>query len=561
METTTKTQLTASQPGLRGNRGQVIALYAIALPVLLGVLALALDGGKLFVSKIHVQNTADAAALAASQDVGTCADGSCAGTPLEVSLRGTPILPGTVEGDVASYSSNNGGPPALGQCVAPWYAENAFQRHVDPVRDPDKPTGCYTWPYVNGPTPADVHWDRVEVRIRKPVDLSFANIVAFQNPAYPFARSVGAYQPALLVTTNPGSTVLGFTNPGQTHTYIFSGDTHTTTDPDTTVTTVETISHFSGGTGAVAFVMSRDCLSAPATATSAAGAAMQWSGAKSSLNQILVNGGIAIDGANRHHSDHIWLGRKGEPDCERYGGGADVTTTTGPFPRMDWPVPPPPAPPSGCIPTGTDTITATWKNTHGPGHYCYTDKLTVSANSTTFTGYSFYAPRIAVNSNSMTITNATPLPGQPPTVFYAYGFDAVDSITGLDACGAGSPSSCAFAFNGGSDNITGDIFAPNGSISLSGGGASVNGGTGFMESQKLFVSGNFSSYIGTGPGDGGTITETTTTTTIVIPGGTHTTTDDNTVSVTTDPDTVVTGSTSPGNTFTATTGTNIGLGE
>ena len=37
----------------------LIALYAIAIPVLLGVMALALDGGKLFVSKIHVQNAAE----------------------------------------------------------------------------------------------------------------------------------------------------------------------------------------------------------------------------------------------------------------------------------------------------------------------------------------------------------------------------------------------------------------------------------------------------------------------------------------------------------------------
>jgi len=45
METTTQTQLIPSRRGLWSNRGQVVALYAIALPVLLGVMALALDGG------------------------------------------------------------------------------------------------------------------------------------------------------------------------------------------------------------------------------------------------------------------------------------------------------------------------------------------------------------------------------------------------------------------------------------------------------------------------------------------------------------------------------------
>ena len=44
----------------QGSRGQIVAVYAIALPVLLGFLALALDGGKLWVTKVQLQNAVDA---------------------------------------------------------------------------------------------------------------------------------------------------------------------------------------------------------------------------------------------------------------------------------------------------------------------------------------------------------------------------------------------------------------------------------------------------------------------------------------------------------------------
>jgi hypothetical protein len=126
---------------------------------------------------------------------------------------------------------------------------------------------------------------------------------------------------------------------------------------------------------------------------------------------------------------------------------------------------------------------------------------------------------------------------------------------------AGAEMQWSGAPSTGGDTIIGDIFAPNGSISLSAGGASVNGGNGFMEAQKVFVSGNFSNYQGTGPGEGGTITTTTNTTTTVIPGATHTTTDPDGTVVTTDPDTVIPGVTTGGSTVTATTSTSVGLGE
>lgn len=50
-------------------RGQVVVLFAAALPVLLGCLGLALDGGYYFTARAVTQFAADAAARAAAQDV------------------------------------------------------------------------------------------------------------------------------------------------------------------------------------------------------------------------------------------------------------------------------------------------------------------------------------------------------------------------------------------------------------------------------------------------------------------------------------------------------------
>src|SRR5947209_8142171 len=50
-------------------RGTVVALVAICLTIILGVLALALDGGTMFAERRHAQAAADAAAMAAACDL------------------------------------------------------------------------------------------------------------------------------------------------------------------------------------------------------------------------------------------------------------------------------------------------------------------------------------------------------------------------------------------------------------------------------------------------------------------------------------------------------------
>jgi hypothetical protein len=531
------------------NRGQILTLYSLALPAMLGVIALALDGGKLFVNHIHLQNAADAAALASAQDLNqsNCWQGpsvTCGGAQQAAVLN-------QVQVDVNCYARQNNAP--AGNCGAPPYAYPSIPQCAPPAIT----TTCFNWPYVKGVT---THWDEVEVRLRydSGVSLAFGGLPGIPSKAYPSARAVGTYQPELSVTMINGTTIDPLTIPGSTYATTVAGSTYVTTSPNQTIMSTTTSSTFAGGTGSVAFLKSTDCASAPATATTPAGSAMQWSGAASTLTEMIINGGITINSANTHHADRIWLGKLGTPGCQVLGKGADVTTWTGPFsPPLDWPIVPPSGPPDGCTSTDTANIsTADWKLTHPAGVYCWTSgQLQIGANGVTFTGYTFYAPQISINSNSMTIND-----DPSATAFVAYGFDSVDPISNLDSCNTGGgASNCAFSVNGGSNTINGRIFVPNGTVSVSGGGALT--GNGFIEAQKMLVTGNFAGYFGTGPGDGGGITSTTRTSTSVITGTTGVTTGPDQVTSTSDTGTVYPGSTSGPSTVTSTTSTSIGLGE
>jgi hypothetical protein len=585
----------------------VITLYALALPVVLGMTALAFDGGKIFVSRLHMQNAADAAALATAQDLAACADTSGGPQPTAACLAQA----NTVQTEVNCFAlANNapigyapagacsdgttGGSPAtqIQEC-----AVDPSSPNPPPSSSPSKPwsllssdqrkevvpgnTGymnCYQWPLTSTMDPSGgtdgacvgvangwtACYDRIEVRLRETsgISLPFGGLPGFPNTSHPWARSIGAFNQQLFVSSTPGTTVNGTTIPGMTHTLTYPGSTVFTTDPATVVTNTTTNSTFSGGNGGVAFIKGTDCNGAAAGTDwpgDPGGASIQWSGAPSTFSSYVTNGGVSITGANTHKSIETWVGKHNASGCEQYQGGWQVTGPPpgstpcpptpasscpyihGPFAPLDWPFPPPPAPPAGCLATGTNTITAGWKTTHPPGVYCFTTgALTLSANSTTFTGYSFYAPSMNVNSNSMTVTpSASFTCGTRVVLFDAY---------------AGN-----LTLNGNGDTLNGDMYATNGEISITGGGSFA--GCGYMETLKLLVGGNFAGYTGTGPGAGGGIVTTTSYSTTTNPGSTHpSTTIPPSTSFSTDPDIVSTGTTNPGTVVTATTGTNIGLG-
>src|SRR2546423_15602482 len=58
------TSVPNSREKKRGERGQMLLVAAISMAVLLGFTALAIDMGLFFENRRHLQNTADAAALA-----------------------------------------------------------------------------------------------------------------------------------------------------------------------------------------------------------------------------------------------------------------------------------------------------------------------------------------------------------------------------------------------------------------------------------------------------------------------------------------------------------------
>jgi hypothetical protein len=183
--------------------------------------------------------------------------------------------------------------------------------------------------------------------------------------------------------------------------------------------------------------------------------------------------------------------------------------------------------------TGTPqsvTLSSGWDSTHPPGIYCIpgdstsTTLLTISMNGANLSGYTFYAPRISVSSQDLTLTNAPPAAGQPPTTLDAYGTDPSPSTCNL----AGSPTSCALSITGNGNTISGDIFAPIGTVWLAGGLASTGNSGGFVEALTLIVSGNYAQFKGNGPYLGGTysvvpgITTAGSTSTTTTPGTTTT---------------------------------------
>jgi len=171
---------------LRGEAGQVIVLFALALPALLGMLAVVADVGNLFVQKRSLQQAADAAALAASQRLpGVACDSTCQSNV--ATLAG-------------NYSNENlgGSTGALLPCTV------------------SVTTNCYL---ILGN-------DRVEVRLTRTVSTFFGGLIG-RSSYVVAARAVGARfdytttTPGSVVTT-PGSTVTHTTTTGASNIAIFA---------------------------------------------------------------------------------------------------------------------------------------------------------------------------------------------------------------------------------------------------------------------------------------------------------------------------------------------------
>jgi hypothetical protein len=137
---------------LRDEHGQSLVLFAAALPMLLSAAALVVDGSHLFVNKRSLQNAADAAALAAAQDLGGATCGSpCANTT----------------GKYAGLNNSNPSSPPTSQTPLPACTAGS--------------TNCYTNPYKGDPI-------KIEVRLTRHVNTIFGRILGLGRDVT--ARSV-----------------------------------------------------------------------------------------------------------------------------------------------------------------------------------------------------------------------------------------------------------------------------------------------------------------------------------------------------------------------------------
>ena len=224
---------------------------------------------------------------------------------------------------------------------------------------------------------------------------------------------------------------------------------------------------------------------------SSAPPAIKLSGTGAHYTAFVTNGGVTVGGASSLTVDALAIGRHGDTahGCDGYGSvSSDVS---GPWsPPRDWPVPLPTVPTIGvgCASTAAATINSTWSASHAPGIYCWTGATLSFSGVDLSAGYTFYAPSIKISANGNKFKYYPPAAGERPVVLDAYTGDI--SIVGLNQV------------------VQGDLYAPNGMISIGGGSGSSFGG--FMEAQNLDIAGNNSNYLGTGALVGGTTVTTTT---------------------------------------------------
>jgi hypothetical protein len=547
---------------LRSEKGQSLIMVLITLPVLLGMMGLVVDGAHAFGEKRRTQNAADAAALAAAQNlIGSLSSACPAGPPPVNNLKKA----------AECYSEVNDGPSVLHQC-------SDRDASGFPIPGAPEDNNCYTNPYKGDSF-------LVEVRLKRSIDEFFLDLVGLGGLLDEVSgRAVASALPQVSPPTTQ-TTV----DPGTTETIIQDGTTQTITDPDTT--NVQTITNDDGVQGAQAFLMSPACN------------AISYEGAGGGrIESLATNGGLTFQGSSPKKVRRLGTNRShcGSAPASPPSGTGSCTSTNWGDPTesnnmcvkqlidlsarypLNWPVPPPPLPTP--LPVGT-----TWNaSTHyanncillatagngikltappaTPGVYCVSGDvtLTISNSMTAGDGYTFFAlngARIEIASNSTSVKFYWPSAcGPRPTTrllsFSCFGrtIAGYDPLTVLYSTNSTPfPNKCstsAICFNGQGGSLEGDVFAPlpnnfpptanqgGGTVWIAGGAASA--GDGFIEAWQLVIEGNGGSYVGTGPGIGGSISTITTTTpggttTIITPGTTYTNTVPPSTSTTTTP--------------------------
>lgn len=177
---------------VRGERGQVLVLIVLALPVFFALIALVSDGSSVFANKRSLQNVADASALAAVREFNS--DLSVCGGP--DTTAGTCLY--RIRTTAEDYSNRNGGPTSLPAC-----------------NDSSGPRwNCYKTPY---PTSTDN--GGLQVRFERTVPFRFGRVIGLSGGTVhaKAAASLGlpgsaanvspvAVQQSIAACTRPGAT-------------------------------------------------------------------------------------------------------------------------------------------------------------------------------------------------------------------------------------------------------------------------------------------------------------------------------------------------------------------
>ncbi len=179
-------------------------------------------------------------------------------------------------------------------------------------------------------------------------------------------------------------------------------------------------------------------------------------------------------------------------------GPTDVSTYSG------WPVPLPTVAqgnlPSSCSSASITITSASWLSSNPPGMYCTTGTITiVDSGSFSFDGYEFVSE--STSSNAINVVNSG------SGTFYGY---CPGDPGDWSSCPAGgAPQTLFYATaggisfdNSGGQSFMGDIFAPDGQVSLT-----MSGGTGtnglIEASTMTFTNSGSTSVTGTGPTSSG----------------------------------------------------------
>ena len=160
----------------RGERGQVLILMMLALPLFFALVALVSDGSNIFANKRNLQNAADASALAAVREFNS--DLSFCGGP--DTTAGTCLY--RIRTTAEDYSTRNGGPASLHACNdssgTDW--------------------NCYKTPY---PTSSDTAG--LQVRFQRSVPFRFGRLVGLSGGSVHAKAAAGLGLPGSAANVSP----------------------------------------------------------------------------------------------------------------------------------------------------------------------------------------------------------------------------------------------------------------------------------------------------------------------------------------------------------------------